>query len=33
MLGDPQYTETSLNNARELMQKARIWKETRRKGV
>lgn len=27
MLAGPQYTETSLDNARELMQKAEIWKE------
>ena len=31
MLGGPQYTETSLNDARELMQKAETWKESRRK--
>lgn len=28
MLGGAQYTETSVNNARELMQKAEIWKKT-----
>jgi len=31
MLAGPQYTETSLDNARELMQKAEIWKEAHRK--
>lgn len=31
MLGGSQYTETSLSNARELMQKAEIWKEAHRK--
>ena len=28
MLAGPQYTDNSLNNARELMQKAEIWKQT-----
>ena len=32
MLSGPQYTETSLKNARELMQKAETWKELHRKG-
>ena len=32
MLGGPQYTETSLNDARELMQKAEAWKQSHRKG-
>jgi len=31
MLAGPQHTETSLDNARELMQKAEIWKEAHRK--
>jgi len=31
MLGGPQYTETSLNDARELMQKAEAWKQSHRK--
>ena len=31
MLGGPQYTETSLNDARELMQKAETWKQSHRK--
>ncbi len=31
MLAGPQYTETSLNNARELMQKAEAWKQSHRK--
>jgi len=31
MLAGPQYTETSLDNARELMQKAENWKEAYRK--
>ena len=30
MLGGPQYTETSLNDARELMQKAEAWKQSQR---
>ena len=33
MLAGPQYTETSLNDARELMQKADTWKQSRRKGT
>ena len=33
MLGGPQYTETSLNDARELMQKAETWKESQAKGT
>ncbi len=33
MLAGPQYTETSLNNARELMQKADNWKELQLKGI
>ncbi len=32
MLAGPQYTETSMNNARELMQKADTWKEAYLKG-
>ena len=32
MLAGPQYTETSLNDARELMQKAEAWKQSRREG-
>ena len=30
MLGGPQYTEVSLNSARELMQKAAKWKESQK---
>ena len=33
MLAGPQYTETSLNNARELMHKAEIWKKLHRNGI
>ena len=33
MLAGPQYTETSLNDARELMQKAESWKQAHRKGA
>jgi len=33
MLAGPQYTETSLNDARELMQKAETWKQSHRKGT
>ncbi len=33
MLAGPQYTETSSNNARELMQKAEIWKELHRNRI
>jgi len=33
MLGGPQYTETSLNDARELMQKAEAWKQAHSKGT
>jgi len=32
MLAGPQYTETSLNDARELMQKAETWKQSHHKG-
>jgi DNA repair ATPase RecN len=30
MIGGRQYSETSLDNARELMQKAESWKQARR---
>ena len=33
MLTGPHYTETTLNNARELLEKASIWKETYSKGT
>ena len=33
MLAGPQYTETSLNDARELVQKAEIWRDTHRTGT
>ncbi|MFC2003339.1 hypothetical protein ACFLV4_05285 [Chloroflexota bacterium] len=33
MLAGPQYTETSSNNAVELMQKAETWKELYRRGI
>ncbi len=32
MLAGPEYSETSLENARELIQRAGLWKEPRRKG-
>lgn len=33
MFAGPHYTETTLNNARELLEKASIWKETGSKGA